>query len=325
MPKRGQVTVFIIIALIILLFFTVFYFSDRDTQRIDQEKYSAPVDIHYEASRINQLVTRCLDQTLEEAVTQVGRGGGFLYPPNKVDKFKVTEGAIFTYMYYRETEVGEPITDVLPTLDQIKKDLEDYMDALRAHKIRECFDDFVDFKEEGISVVQGKPHTEITFAETGVVGVLSYPLKVSIGDKVLEFGEFRAEVPMKFKKLHQAAQETIEKVEECERAMRDEIIRSVLSCDPAPQMAAIEKECAIDVAPPLQMATYNYNQTTQTLDVTACHDFGFPIGRKCKHQTTTQIAPLITTWGIIDQTQAYPFLFATRINVDVTIPGEVDC
>ncbi|KHO54840.1 MAG: hypothetical protein QT10_C0011G0021 [archaeon GW2011_AR19] len=73
LTKRGQITIFIIISILIVAV-VVLFFSLRGT--LQKEKPVSP-----ETAEIQNFVQGCLDESLESVVFKVGENGGYYFPP----------------------------------------------------------------------------------------------------------------------------------------------------------------------------------------------------------------------------------------------------
>ena len=76
MAKRGQVTFFIIIGIILLIILGI-YFALRATLTNEQiiEPAFAPIKNH---------VDSCIESTARQALYELGQNSGYLYPPEKL-------------------------------------------------------------------------------------------------------------------------------------------------------------------------------------------------------------------------------------------------
>ena len=73
--KRGQITVFIIIGLIILFSTAIFFYFK---QAKVEEEVGAGAKVPYEIQPVETYVTDCIETIAQEAVLKVGRTGGYL-------------------------------------------------------------------------------------------------------------------------------------------------------------------------------------------------------------------------------------------------------
>lgn len=122
MQKRGQVTVFIVLGIIIMAVFalTAFLLKSGETS---SETLTQPVQTVDELKiPVKQQVEGCLDQTATKAIHYVSLQGGYYNPP---PVYQYQFGAFIPYYYYDnkvnlptiseiETELGNAIKDFLP-------------------------------------------------------------------------------------------------------------------------------------------------------------------------------------------------------------------
>ena len=131
MEKRGQITFFLIIGIIIVVIFAL-VFSLRSeisslTQKVGLQEESA---LSIEASKAKGLVQGCIKQKLEEGLLLwVGQGGRFYINPNNTELFyhylvpvyKVNETVKFETIDYIEDELEFFISFGLPRCSAISE------------------------------------------------------------------------------------------------------------------------------------------------------------------------------------------------------------
>ena len=98
MQKRGQSTVFILIAIIVILVLSIgFFFRGYLKQTIKQE-----VVIPQQVIPIQDSIQNCVHSTLIDAVRLIGLQGGYINPPPSALK---TEFSTIAYGYYEGRNV----------------------------------------------------------------------------------------------------------------------------------------------------------------------------------------------------------------------------
>ena len=155
MNKRGQITIFIIIAIIIIGAIGL-YFSLRGGLTTSRP-YSPQTE------QIYLFVEECIEDTGRDAVYWIGQNGGYFFPPELSTKtgipYYYSNGR--NYMPYKE-EVEE----------EISKYTEENLDF--------CLNDFVDFPEFNIS--QREIKTETKILDNKIILNIEYPLTITKGD-----------------------------------------------------------------------------------------------------------------------------------------------
>ncbi|HNZ51943.1 MAG TPA: hypothetical protein PLT60_00815 [Candidatus Pacearchaeota archaeon] len=169
--KRGQVTIFIILAILIVAgAFLVFVFKDSLFN-----KGSLPSEIE----PIYTTFISCLEQDLERGVKILESQGGYIFLPEYEDGSEYMPfssqldflGNPIPYWYYISGN-GIPRTQV-PSKDSMEKNLEMFMET----KSRACF--FDDYYSQGYWIDMEKPKAKITIKDHEVVLDLKMDLIIS--------------------------------------------------------------------------------------------------------------------------------------------------
>lgn len=164
MKKKGQVTIFIIIALVLIVSVGG-YFVFKDQLGFSSFGVSSNV--------ISIYVTDCLEKVSGEAVLGVGQGGGYFYTP----EFSTLEG--ITYYYGKNQVFNFPL----------KEDLEEEISNIVSEKLFECTNNFISFSEYEIDFESPTTKTEILQDKVNII--VEYPIRITMGkDKIIlkDFG-----------------------------------------------------------------------------------------------------------------------------------------
>lgn len=167
MQKRGQVTIFIIVAIIIVGAIVVL-FAFRD--KISFTKGEIIIDP--EVRPIYDFIRACVKETGYKAAVKNGRYGGYYILPKRI-----TEGGI---PYYFDN--GQ---NYMPTKEELERQLSLYMED----NLRYCFLDFLDFPNYKISGREVKAKIEIN--ENKIIIDIIYPISIRKGEAVNLLEEFR--------------------------------------------------------------------------------------------------------------------------------------
>ncbi len=173
--KKGQVTIFIIIAIFIvaggILFFVLRENSDS-------------AKIPSEVAPIKNFVDECIQTETEKAVYLIGEGGGYFFPP-----VLSTEGG-YTYYFYE----GK---NYFPSEIKIKDQLSSAIES----NINLCVGNFDNFQKNNIK--KGEVQVETELLEDKVVFDVSFPLKIYYEEDstiLRDFGTY--EIPVKLGLIH---------------------------------------------------------------------------------------------------------------------------
>tara|TARA_Y100000310_G_scaffold340820_1_gene437887 strand:- start:2939 stop:4891 length:1953 start_codon:yes stop_codon:yes gene_type:complete len=180
MKKRGQVTIFVIIALAILFVIGVTYFVKEIVieQRIFSE-IKEPESIPSQIQAVNFYVDGCIDDVALEAIALTGLQGGYIeipednVPQSSVNKFSngvSLPGLKVPYWYYEDFN-GE-INGDFPSLDDVEEGVAGYVRG----NLEDCIDDFSGL--EGFEIDAGNVVSEVSVESDEVYVMVRYPLDI---------------------------------------------------------------------------------------------------------------------------------------------------
>ena len=175
MKKRGQITAFIVIGLIFLLFFLIILFTK--SYRI--EKIGAVSSD--ELNPIRNYVDLCAKSSASDALYLLGVQGGYTAPPKL---YFQSAYAKIAYWYYK----GE---DVSPTIKEMEQELSSYVDKA----LPECIENLNAFRDMGFEFEFGEINTETKINENNVEFKINYPITIIKGESKAEISEFYKMIP----------------------------------------------------------------------------------------------------------------------------------
>ncbi|MFO8016723.1 MAG: hypothetical protein R6U32_06465 [Candidatus Woesearchaeota archaeon] len=190
-PKRGQVTIFIIIGIVILVLISlIFFLRGESAEELEEEAERAQ---ELDVSSVRLFTKGCMDQTLEDAFYILGYHGGYIYLP-------VTNLGLgdynTSYGYYE----GE---SRLASLDQMKQEIRRYF----MFNMGQCTNDFQSFPQYEINESVGT--INISFAEDKTLFDISYPLAIREGDSLTEISDFHIEMDVRLRLIHDIAEKFV--------------------------------------------------------------------------------------------------------------------
>ena len=162
--KRGQVTIFIILA-IVLLIAAGFIIYMTNLNKKSSFKSEEPSNIISVQDSVKFFTQSCLDNVLKESLDKLGENGGYIYRTQNL-KIQYTEEYIFTFLYIDRK-------NFLPTSDAIKSNIEMYINE----NIRYCIDDFVTYEKQGWNMDIPEVKSNVIMAENDVAVSLEFPVK----------------------------------------------------------------------------------------------------------------------------------------------------
>ena len=165
MKKRGQITVFIVVGIIILFVvgFALYIAGIQPSLNVFTEK----------DSEIQQYIGSCLENTAQQALVRIGITGGYLEVPENI---KINEDSYFSFSKRGEPKIplwyyrGQP---KIPTKDFITKQISEYI----AKNINSCINNFVSFKDRFSFRFLGNISAEAAINENDVFIKLDYPIE----------------------------------------------------------------------------------------------------------------------------------------------------
>ena len=213
--KRGQLTVFIIIG-IVLLFSAALIIYIRQSV----EQYQPPTEIPFEQvptelQPLQRYVTDCLDRTALEAVQRSGFQGGYI----DTDSFRINEkdptagDAVqlfpggeqkIPYWWYLSSsnncEGNCQFASERPTIQEMEKQIGDYISA----RVALCVGNFQTFVQQGLSISQGVITANVSIGRTVVV-LLNYPITVTREGRESKLSRFASQVPVNLQRIYEYA------------------------------------------------------------------------------------------------------------------------
>jgi len=174
--KKGQVTIFIIVAILIIGGIVAFF--------VLRDNFKGESGVQEDIAPIKNFVDSCIESEIEDAVYLIGEGGGYFFPPGES-----TEGG-FTYYFYEDK-------NYFPSKSKIEEQLTNAI----AVNIAFCVNNFEDFSS--YNVEKGIIEIETEILEEEVVFDVNFPLKITLDEEIYnlkEFGEFK--VPVRLGLIH---------------------------------------------------------------------------------------------------------------------------
>ena len=236
MKKRGQVTLFMIIGIILVLVVALFLFVLRPEQL---ERDQALVDdVSSEFSPVQNFVHSCMMQTGEDAVRILGERGGYLfndnYPlfsllnpslsdPSDADSFYIHQAGKIPvpYWYFMNSPNGQntvSFSSKKPVLnspdnegaDRTSSDLsiEAQIDRYVELMIDDCLRGYSALTEQGLEIEEliGAPITTTYVTEEDVIVNVHFPLEIKAGSSSEIIKNFGVHIPVRLKDAYQLAE-----------------------------------------------------------------------------------------------------------------------
>ena len=164
MQKRGQVTIFIIIGVIVVFLFLVIYLKSQNKEEIKTQDFS----------QVTQFIKSCVDMAADEGIKTHGMHAGYHSFVGLKTHFSVP-----FYQYEDQS--------FMPVKEKITNELEKYV----SEEFSECLNNYTTFKNEGYSFSDQEFKIQAVISDYRVNIEINYPLKITLDSEVKELGLFK--------------------------------------------------------------------------------------------------------------------------------------
>lgn len=234
MRKRGQITIFIIIGLIILLSAAVvmYFYQQRVTAPI-KKTVAVPEDV----KQIYDYVTECTSQISKEGLIMMGTQGGFIEVPQIIARNYNAHipgdpaGFTKTPLWYYEGE------DRTPSLEYMQKTLAQHV----KNNLPECINNFEAFKQRYKVTQKSEILPVVSFTDEETIILLKWSLEIETPDRTTDLTEFVTSHAVKIKKMYELAKKTME--EENKQAWFENLTIDLMASNPEIPIAGMEFYC----------------------------------------------------------------------------------
>lgn len=177
MQKKGQLTIFIILGIIILLIIGgIFYFVPKEIKNKETPRI-------IETESIKSYIKQCIYSTAQKAILENGRRGGYFLLP----KHSTTD--LFENLpYYLDSEQS-----MFPSNEVFAEESGEYIDTM----LDLCLNDFEYFKEQGYNIDFQNSSSKVTLNSQKLIIETTLPLKITLGEQTKEISIFKTDVPAK--------------------------------------------------------------------------------------------------------------------------------
>ncbi len=239
--KRGQVTLFIIVGIVILFSAALLFYirGEVEEKELGFEEEPKIAKVPTELLPVKEFVESCIEQVGKEGLASAGQHGGYVniddplngvvfvsgFGPTSSDYVEFVPGSEdkIPYWYYLKTPNADQSTSCeysskRPPLRKsettlaggtdasIERQLERYIDT----ELAACLRNFSPLAEQGFVVTPTVPVSKVTVANKDVRFLVTYPLTVDHAGSVTEVKEFYVKVPLELKRIYDLASEMVE-------------------------------------------------------------------------------------------------------------------
>ena len=169
MNRKGQLTIFIILALVILGGVVLFFSLQKG---LIQQPFNPDAD------RVKNSVQNCIEKEGFDAIYQIGQNGGYSSKANPS-----TDSGIPYYFYNNR--------NYMPSKEKIETEISNALD-IRLDSCKNLSRTFTD-----LNVTFGNPSSQASVQDEKVILNANYPVRVAKGEDVSLIKSFKVEVPVR--------------------------------------------------------------------------------------------------------------------------------
>jgi len=163
MNKRAQVTIFIILAIVVVAGVGIYFAVSGN---LNKSKSSS-----LDTRQIESFVQSCIEEVGEDAIYEIGQNGGYVFAP------ELSTFSGIPYYFINET-------NYMPSKEKVEESLSNYIEQ----SLFLCLNDFENFLEYNIS--QEEVFCETIFEEDFIKLNVKVPLTISKGNEVKKIEDF---------------------------------------------------------------------------------------------------------------------------------------
>ncbi len=202
MQKRGQVTLFIIIGLILLLSIgIVIYLTTTRVVRPIEEKIEVPADV----KPVHDFITQCLYNTAKTGVNLLGMQGGYIFIPKKIANTPAAHIRLDTLGVFKIPHWYYEGEDRTPSIKFMQSELSRYV----KDQLDLCISEFDAFGDQFIIEPQGEHVPVALITDADVLVKLKWPLQITAGGKTTSIQDYVAQLDVRLKEAWELADRTM--------------------------------------------------------------------------------------------------------------------
>lgn len=231
--KKGQVTVFIIVGILLLLAIVLILVLKTEITTFKPEEI-----IPTQKGKVESYISACISDLGEEALLRVGNQGGYVEVPEHIAKDGSSHLRTSPFSVVPYWAVGNNIR--IPPLSQIKVDIDKYV----KDNLRSCVFDLKAFQETYDIIEKSDLTVSTDIVESRVIFNVNWQIEVrdKSGDKITTLIDHVSESPIKLKRVHEMATKIIER--EMEELKLEDITQDLIALEHADlPLSGVELSC----------------------------------------------------------------------------------
>lgn len=200
--KRGQLTIFIIIGLILLVSAgLVVYLTTQRVVKPVEEEVIVPEDVR----PVYEFVQGCADSVAKEGLGLLGLQGGFITLPGIIDRTPTANIPIDTMNQFKIPLWHYEGEDRTPSIGYMEREIARYVNE----RIKDCTGEFEAFAERFGVTEEANVSTKTVIADDQVLLRITWPLALTTPDRTTRISDFIVRMPVRLKQMWELANATL--------------------------------------------------------------------------------------------------------------------
>jgi hypothetical protein len=200
--KRGQITLFIIIGLILLVSISIVIYLT--TQKITKP-IEAAVIVPEDIQPVYDYIDSCAKNIAHEGLGLLGLQGGFIQLPGIIERTPTAYIPIDSANYFKVPLWYYEGEDRTPSLGYMEREISRHLNS----NMKDCTGDFEPFKDRYVIKEAGNISTRTTIADNEVIVRINWPLDLVAADRTTRIPDFVVRMPVKLKQMWELANATM--------------------------------------------------------------------------------------------------------------------
>lgn len=249
--KRAQITVFMIVALVIVIAAATLISIFAQKTMFFPSKVIPPY-----ISPIRNYVESCIDVEGQAAIAKLGQQGGYVELPNSIKNNPSKN--IFFFGPYKVPYWYYDAASHYPSQQQMEQQISDYV----KENINDCIQDLALFRQDFDIEIVKQPTAQTKIAENDVVVNVDYRLRIknAVTGEETKLKDFSAHLDVKLKQIYELAKKTLEA--ENKNGLLENMTISLIAMNPKTPLTGMDFRCdqltwnILDVRTELQRMLY---------------------------------------------------------------------
>ncbi len=198
MQKRGQVTIFIVIGIVILFVsaLSIYLYKSSSTKNFSANQEQT-IQLESIKTNLQQVLEQCLEQRAAEGIYLVSIQGGIIYP-DKPEEMLITDNANIQYASINDK--------ILLSKENIEQQISKYITQTDLH----C--DFSSFLKEGVQITEPKiESTKTTINNKKIILTTQLTFEAKIASSTIQITTLQTQLPLALGNLIEQAKNIIQK------------------------------------------------------------------------------------------------------------------